>query len=514
MDVSLAMGVLVDLFSFQTLLALSASVVGGMIVGALPGLSAVMGIALLIPFTFGIPPATGIMMLMAVYTSAVYGGSIAAILLHTPGTPASAATALDGYQLTLQGKGGQAIRVSTIASAIGGVVSAIALLTIAPPLSRLSLRFGPPEYFLLAVFGLTIIGSLTSGSLIKGLAAGAIGLFFGSVGVDLSVGIPRFTLGMYQLEGGISLIPAMIGLFSLSQILSLSETREETGVPVLPAGSDASLSRLLPSFAQLKSELRSTWVTIARSSVIGVLVGILPGAGGDIGSWMGYNEAKRFSKHPEEFGKGSIDGIAGSEAANNAVTGAAMIPMFTLGIPGSAAAAVLLGGLMIHGLIPGRALFTTHARITYTAMFGLLLANVLLGIIGLLVAKYMVLVTKVAKRTVVAAVVTLCAVGAYAIGNNIFDVWIMLFFGGLGYLFRKYNYHPAPIVLGMILGPMAETRFTQTMQLARGNLVGYVMARPISVVLMVLVVLSIAGPLLAERFAQRRTQGNHVTSTE
>ena len=506
MDASVAAGVLVDLFSFQTLLALTVGVVGGMIIGTLPGLSAVMGIALLIPFTFGLRPATGIMMLMAVYTSAVYGGSIAAILLHTPGTPASAATALDGYQLTLQGKGGQAIRVSTIASAVGGIVSAVALLTIAPPLSRLSLRFGPSEYFLLAVFGLTIIGSLTSGSLIKGLTAGTIGLFFGSVGVDMRVGIPRFTLGMFQLEGGISLIPAMIGLFSLSQIFTLSENREETVVPSAITGTDPSSYRFLPSVTQLTGALKTTWITIVRSSLIGVLVGILPGAGGDIGSWIGYNEAKRFSKHPEEFGKGSLDGIAGSEAANNAVTGAAMIPMFTLGIPGSAAAAVLLGGLMIHGLLPGRALFTTHGRITYTAMFGLLLANVMLGVIGLLAARYMVLVTKVPKRAIVAVVMTLCAIGAYAIGNNSFDVWVMVFFGGFGYIFRKHNYHPAPIVLGMILGPMAETRFTQTMQLARGNPIGYIITRPISVVLIVLVLLSIAGPLLAERFSKRNAR--------
>lgn len=498
--------IFLQVFTLQNILVLTIGVVGGMVVGALPGLTAVMAIALLIPFTFGMPPATGIMMLMAVYTSAIYGGSISAILLHTPGTPASAATALDGYQLTKLGKANVALRMSTIASAIGGLFSAIALLTLSPPLSLLSLRFGPPEYFLLAIFGLTVIGSLTSGSIVKGLMAGAFGLLFGTVGVDINLGFPRFTFGFFQLQSGISLVPAMIGLFSLSQILSMSEeTIEEIPGVNTPDLKKIKLGKLFPSVGEIKEELKETWATILRSSFIGIIVGILPGAGGDIASWIGYNEAKRFSKKPEAFGKGALEGVAASEAANNAVTGSAMIPLLTLGIPGSAAAAVLLGGLMIHGLIPGRELFTTYGNITYTAMFGFVIANIMMGFIGLIAARYTVLVTNVPKRIIMPIIVGLCVIGSYAIGNNIFDVWIMLIFGFIGYFLRKNDFHPAPVVLGMILGPMAEIRYTQSVVLAKGDMLGFVMGRPISVVLVALILVSLIGPVVMGKKKKRKT---------
>ncbi|BCV25906.1 tripartite tricarboxylate transporter permease [Gelria sp. Kuro-4] len=496
MEVTL-LQVIKHVLSFQSLAAIAIGVIGGMVVGALPGLTATMGVALLVPVTFGMDPAAGILMLMAIYTSAIYGGSISAILLHTPGTPASAATAIDGYALTQQGKAGTAIRISTYSSMVGGLISSFFLLLLAPPLSMISLKFGPPEYFLLALFGLSVISSLASGSLVKGLISAVFGLLVGTIGVDVNTGFPRFTFGVTSLESGVSLVPAMIGLFSLSQVFIMSETaRQEQH----RATNEIRDWRFLPPL----SEVNAVKNTILRSSIIGVIIGMLPGAGGDIASWVGYNEAKRFSRHPEKFGQGAIEGVAGPEAANNAVTGGALIPLFTLGIPGSATAAVLLGGLMIHGLIPGRELFTKYGEITYTAMVGFILANILMGVAGMLLARYVTYVTQVPARVLAPAIVTLCVIGSFAIGNNMFDVWTMVFFGAVGYLMRRYGFHPAPVVLGLILGPMAELGFRQSLLLAKGSVLSYYLSRPISVILLVLIVASLVSPVVLERRMQTR----------
>jgi putative tricarboxylic transport membrane protein len=362
-DTNAIISVLSELMSVQFLISLLVGVIGGIIIGALPGLSASMGIALLIPITFGMNPVAALTMLAAIYTSAIYGGSISAILIHTPGTPASAATALDGYQMTMQGKGLKALGTSTISSVIGGVFSAICLLLLAPPLARVSLKFSSPEYFLIAIFGLTVIGSLAKDSIIKGLAAGVFGLLLSTVGVDALSGYPRYTFGISALESGISFVPAMIGLFSLSQVMIQVEKMNEKNEKLI--------GDLRGSFWLTWEEFKSIWKTILRSSIIGVIIGILPGAGGDIASWVSYNEAKRFSKTPEKFGKGHIEGIAASEAANNAVAGGALIPLLTLGVPGSSTTAIMLGGLLIQGLQPGHELFTKYAKITYAVILGL-----------------------------------------------------------------------------------------------------------------------------------------------
>lgn len=503
--------IFLHIFSLQNIIIMILGIVVGIIIGALPGLTAVMAISLLIPFTFGMHPATGILLLMIIYKAAIYGGSLSAILLHTPGTPASAATALDGYQLTLQGKANVALRMSTIASAIGSLLSGIALLTLAPPLSVFALRFGPPEYFLLAIFGLTVIASVSSGSIVKGLIAGAFGLLIGTVGVDINIGFPRFTFGLFQLEGGISLVPAMIGMFSIPQVLNLAkETLKTANSPAPESIRKVKLEKLFPSFAELKSEFKETWATMLRSSIVGVIVGILPGAGADIASWVGYNEAKRFSKHPEKFGKGSLEGIAAPEAANNAVTGSSLIPLWTLGIPGSAAAAVILGGLMIHGLVPGRELFTVHAHITYTAIWGFIIASILMGIIGFVVIKYAALVVNISNEVMMPIITALCVIGSFAITGSIFDVWVMLIFGIIGYFLRQNDFHAAPVVLGMILGPMAEIRFTQSMVLADGNLIGYILGRPISIIIIVLIVVSLLTPFFSGKKGERKTAAEIV----
>ena len=496
MDIS-AYSILAHVFSVNSLIAMFVGIVGGIIIGALPGLSANMGVALLVPVTFTMDTSSGLLMLVSLYTSAIYGGSITAILLHTPGTSASAATAIDGYELTKQGKAGLALRISTYCSVIGGVVSGIALLVLTPPLSKVALLFGPSDYFLLAVFGLTMIAGVASDSLLKGLIAGAFGLLLATFGVDLDTGFPRFTFGITGLISGVSFVPAMIGLFSLSQVMIMAETAREQRILETRKVEDW---RWVPTLAEMKK----IWTTIVRSSIIGVLIGILPGAGGDIASWSSYNEAKRFSKNKKEFGKGAIEGVAASETANNAVTGGSLIPLLTLGIPGSSTAAVLLGALMIKGLMPGRELFTKYADVTYTVMVGFLFANIFMGVVGMIVARYATNITKIPNRVLGPLVVALCVIGSFSIGNSIFDVWVMLAFGLLGYVMRKYGYHPAPVVLGLILGPMAEKGFRQAVVLSHGNLAGYYFSSPISVILIILITGGVLSPFIAKLFRRKR----------
>lgn len=486
----LFLSVLGAVFHWQSILVMMVGITAGMVIGALPGLSANMGVALLIPVTFAMEPAMGLLMLVSLYTSAIYGGSVTAILLNTPGTSASAATAIDGYELTKQGKADQAIRIATFSSVIGGLISALVLLFLTPPLSRISLLFGPPEYFFLAVFGLTAIASVSSGSLTKGFISGAFGLLLGTIGMDLASGFPRFTFGVFQLHSGISIVPTMIGLFAMSQVLSLSEKKPKE----VPATTTLNKMQFIPSLEEIK-EIKNT---IMRSSVIGIIIGMLPGAGANIASWISYSQSKSWSKNPQKYGKGSIEGISASETANNAATGSSLIPLLTLGIPGSATAAVLLGALMIQGLIPGRELFTTHGRLTYTVLIGFVIANILMGVMAILVVRFMTRITKVPRGIIIPMVVTLCVLGSYAVGNNIFDVYIMFIFGMVGYLMKKFNFSPAAALLGLILGPIAEKGFRQTVVLGGDSIISYIFTRPLTLVLIILIIMAIIISIISE----------------
>lgn len=475
------------LFSIKSLLVISGGILGGMLAGALPGISGTMAVTLLLPFTFAMEPSLGIMLLMAIYAAAVYGGSISAILINTPGTTSSAATALDGYKMTEKGKGAQALRISTFTSMMGGLVSAFALLLLSPPLSKVSLWFGPPEYLLMACLGLAAVATLSTDSIIKGIMGGILGLFLASVGIDYMLGFPRFTFGFVSLEGGISFVPALIGFFALSEVMAMGEKRFEPARGAMSFVND----RMFPT----REDIQGLWPTIGRGSVIGVIIGILPGAGADIGSWISYNIAKRVSRFRDEIGHGSRDGVAASEVANNAVTGASLIPLLTMGIPGSAVAAVILGGLMIHGLVPGRELFTVHAQITYTAIYGFILSNLMVGLFGFLLIKPFTQVTRISRRHLAPLIVMLCVVGSFAIHNNFFDVGTMVFFGMIGYVMKKGGFHPAPVVLAMVLGPMAESRYMQTSSLCDGQVVSYMLGRPLSVFLILLIVLFLIAPM-------------------
>ena len=402
------------------LLAMIASTALGITIGCLPGLSAAMGVALLLPVTFGMDPATGLIVLGGIYCGAIFGGSISAILIHTPGTPASAATAIEGYKLTLKGQAAKALTVACFASFCGGLLSCISLYFFSPLLAELAMQFKSPEYFWLSIFGLTIIAGVSSRSLIKGLMSGVLGLLISTIGMDPMEGVERFMFGQPTLYNGVNTTCALIGLFSMSQVLILAEKK---------IVERAKAAKIKDKMTLSKAEVKRLMPTITRSWLIGNILGILPGAGATIACFMGYNEAKRFSKHKEEFGNGSIEGVAGSESANNAVTGGSLIPTLTLGIPGESVTAVLMGGLIIHGLQPGPELFTTYAGMTYTFFAGFVLVQFAMLIIGLWGSKIFAHIARLSDRILIPSIFVLCVVGSYAIHNNFDEVIIMFVFG-------------------------------------------------------------------------------------
>lgn len=475
---------LLALMDFGVILFILLGTILGIIVGALPGLSSTMGVALLIPITFNFEPILGLCMLGGIYVGSVYGGSITAILLRTPGTSASIATSWDGYELTKKGMGGRAIGISTLSSFVGGTISALFLLFIAPPLARFSLKFGASEKFLLAVLGLTIIINISSNALLKGLITGAFGILLSTTGQDLMTGSFRFTFDMPFLYSGMPLLPTLIGLFSFSQALNLIHQKQ------ISKRDTSNAEKMLSDrvFPTLKDTKKVT-VDVLKSSILGVLIGIIPGAGTGIGSYVGYNEAKRSSKNPEEFGKGTINGVAASESANNAVTGGSLIPLLTLGIPGNAVSAVFLGGLLIHGLVPGPELFTTYGEITYAMLFSLFLANIAMFIFGIGWAKLFVKLTRVSTNILIPIIIVLSVTGSFAMRNNYYDIFVMFIFGLIGFVLEKQNYPLAPIVLAIILGPIAESELRRFLNISQGNLIPLV-TEPINIVLIVLIILS------------------------
>ncbi len=483
-----------NFFSLESLIALVVGVVGGMVIGALPGLNATMAISLLIPITYTMSPYAAFIMMMAVYTSAFYGGSLTAILIHTPGTPSSAATAADGYALTQKGRGLEAMGMSTVASMIGGALSGVALLTLAPLLGKVTLLFSAPEYFLIVILGLSIIGGLGGGSAVKGYLMGVFGLILGTIGTDTITGQLRFTFGNMGLYSGISTVPALIGLFSISQAMVLCEQHAAFKRGEHRTVDESALhGKFLPSAKEMIFHLPN----FIRSAIIGIVVGILPGAGGDIGAWFAYGQAKKASKHPEEFGNGSIEAICASETANNAVTGGSIIPLITLGIPGSTVAAVLLGALIMHGLTPGQSMFGKNVTTTYTIIIGFIAANILMGLIGMLICRQVIKITKVSDAILVPVIVVLSTIGSYSINNRISDVYMMLAFGLIGYLFKKAGLPTAPIILGLLLESTGEQGFKNAILMAKDTpVLLYYLQRPASLVLILLIVATVIVPAI------------------
>ena len=475
------------------LFSITAGTIVGIIVGAMPGLTATMAVALLIPVTFGMPPLVGLALMGGVYSGGMYGGAISSILLSTPGTPAAAATAFDGYPMTKQGKGGTALTVATWASFWGGIFSTVALLLMAPALAKFSLRFGPPEYFVLAIMGLSSIVTLTKGSMVKGLISGFLGLVLATIGMDPISGYMRFSFNVVDLYDGIPFMPALIGLFSVSQILDLTA---ETHIVEDLNDTIASIKR-----SRLPKGLGPT---ITKGSIIGTIVGMLPGAGATIAAFISYNFAKQSSKDSDTFGKGNPKGVAASESANNGCVGGSLIPLLTLGIPGNSVAAALMGGLLIQGLIPGPELFSKYGAMTYGFILSLFLANIIFLVLGLYLAPYFAKVTSTPNALLIPGIAILSVIGSYAINNNMFDVWLMIGFGICGYFLEKGGFSTGALVLGLILGPIAELGFGQSLIMAAGSPMIF-FERPLCILLWVITLLLMI-PAFAGNFKKAKNR--------
>ena len=482
----------------------------GIIFGSMPGLTATMGLALLVPFTFGMEPAAGLIMLAGIYVGAMYADAIPAILINTPGTPAAIATTFDGFPLAQKGKAQEALVTAALASFFGSILANIVLATLAEPLAELSLKFGPPEYFWLGIFGLTIISVLSSGSILKGYLTGFLGLILSAVGMASLSGDVRLTFGFPELQSGISLAGALIGFFCLPEILStiIGKGRETyTGEKIRPS------MKIL--FDTLFALVKMPFLLI-RSALLGLVVGIAPGAGGNIASMVSYSEATRWDKNPEEFGKGTIKGVAASEAANSAMAPGSLIPLLTLGIPGSPPAAIILGALMLHGMQPGVELFSTYGGITYTFMMGLFVAAFAVLVFGSIGSFLFSRLITIPAKSLAPVILLMTVLGSYAIRNNLLDVWVMLIFGGIGFFLNKLLYHPAPLVLGFILGPYIEEGLVQSTMIggAKGGVVLYMISSPISIVLIGLCVVTALWPILFRNNTSRSTPKSASTRSD
>lgn len=499
-----SLGNILDPFN---ILLMVIGLIGGILVGALPGLTATMGVALMVPITFVMNPISGLVMLGAIYAGAIYGGANSAILICTPGTPSSVATTFDGWPLCKNGRADEGLYTSLISSGFGGIIGTLLLLFMAEPLARFAVKFGGPENFWLCLFGLSTIAIMSSGNIVKGLMSGALGLLISTIGIDPNSGIPRFTFGTYELVQGIQVIPAMIGLFSFSQVLYLMGSDRNFIAEYKPR--KGVFTRI---FKRIFSKSK---VNLVRSSSIGGIVGMLPGAGGEIASIIAYNQAKFWDKNPDKYGKGSVDGLVASESANNAVIGGALIPMLTLGIPGSAVAAVILGSLMAHGIQPGFKIFTNSGELAYTFIFSQFAVNLLMIPVGYFLAKGMARMLNIKLTFVAIGIVMLSVIGSYAINNSILDIWVVFVFGFIGYFGGKLGMDTGAMALGIILGPMIEENLGKCIHLsvAHDGILNVLTSGTINKVLIVAMILSFFMPMYLDYKRKKRdlqTSANKV----
>ena len=449
------------LFTLENILWINIGVFIGSVFAAIPGLSVILCVILFLPVTYSMMAIPGMMFLLGIYCAGGYGGSVSAILINTPGTPHAAATMLDGHPLSEQGRTKAALKIALYASTFGGVFSALMLLFLGPQVAKVAAQLGTAEYFMVCVFGLTIIAGVSGKSMIKGLISACLGLLISCVGSDPMTSYDRFTFGISRLYLGLDLAICLIGLFALVEIMAKAERR---------------LDRLNLDTTQIKDDgviTKAEYKRMARpvliSSIIGVMVGIIPGTGASEASWFSYNTAKNMSKHPEEFGHGSVEGIAAAESANNAVTGATLIPLLTLGIPGDGTVAIMLSALMINGLNPGLSLFTTQGDIMYAIMLGLILVNVFMCLQGKFLTTLFAKVVSIPQEILTPIIVIFCFAGAYSVNENYFDVGVALIFGALAWILRKLELPPVPILLGLVLGSMTETNFRRALLISNGS---------------------------------------------
>lgn len=450
----------------------------GTLIGVLPGIGPIGAMSILLPTTFGVSPVSAIIMLAGIYYGAMYGGSTTSILVNIPGESASVVTCLDGYQMARSGRAGPALGISAFGSFIGGTFSIIALMFVANPLASVALKFGPPEYFSLMCLCLTILIYLAKGSVIKAVIMGLFGLLLSTVGLDLTTGKPRFAFNAATLFDGIGIVPLVMGLFGISEVLTNIEGPLERII------FKSSIKNILPNLDDWKRSAGP----ITRGSILGFLLGILPGGGSITSSFVSYTVEKKVSKHPEEFGKGAIEGVAGPETANNAAAGGAFVPLLVLGIPPNAVMAVLLGALIIQGVAPGPTLINDHPDIFWGVIASMYVGNIMLLVLNLPLIGMWVKVLKVPYGILMPLILLFCLIGAYSLGNNIYDVVIMVIFGIVGYILRKFEYEEAPLVLAFILGPIMETAFRRSLIMSNGKF-SIFWTRPISAACLIIAVL-------------------------
>lgn len=485
-----------DTFTFYNILFIGLGITMGVFVGAVPGLNGPMAIALAVPLTFFLSPLAAIAFLVGINKGGTYGGSISAILLNTPGAPEAAATCYDGHPLAKKGKGEKALKMALIASIFGDTFSDLVLIMVAAPIATVALKMGPPEILAVIIFALTIIAGLEGGQLVKGLIGASLGIFIASIGMDFNTATPRLTFGLYELEAGVPLMAMGIGMLALSEVL----VQLEKGTK----GQDSQVFKLDKNTPKADrtvapTEIKGVLRTMFRSSLIGTALGALPGLGAVIASFLGYGAAKRASKNPEEFGQGSLEGIAAAEAANNAVVGSNLIPLFTLGIPGNVAAAMLIGAFIIHGVTPGPLMFEEHGQLIYGIYGGMLVANVLNLFIGALGLRVFVRVLSIPKNIIYPVIIFICVTGAYMADNSLFAVSLMIILAVVGFFMKKLNFSFVTFIIGFVLGPMFELSLQQTLIMTRNDLTA-LLTRPIAMTFLALTLLFIW------RMARRKPQ--------
>ncbi len=463
----------------------------GTLVGVLPGLGPAAGTAILIPVTFVLEPTPAIIMLAAIYYGAMYGGTITSVLINTPGEAASAITCLEGYEMAKRGRAGAALAIAAIGSFVGGNVATLALVLVALPLTNLALKFGAPEFFAMMIVGLSLVTSLASSSLVRALMSAVLGLLIAMVGIDPMTGTPRFIFGQVELLDGFGIVPVVMGLFGLGEIFVNAQS--STGQLF-----DSKMSSLIPT----KKELKDSAMPIVRGTFIGIFLGFIPGVGNTVPAFMSYAAEKKFSKHPEKWGTGMIEGVAGPETANNSYANAALIPLFTLGVPSSPTIAVLMGAFMMNGLIPGPFLFKEHAEFVWAVIASLYIGNAMLLILNLPLIPMWVSILRIPYPILFALILLFCVLGAYSLNNSVFDIGVMTAFGVVGYMFRKLDIPMAPLVLTLILAPLMEDALRTSLDMSRGDFTIF-FTRPISATLLaisaVIVITSTVGIMNAVR---------------
>jgi putative tricarboxylic transport membrane protein len=466
----------------------------GTFVGVLPGLGPAATISLLLPITYKLPAVSAIIMLGGLYYGTMYGGSTTSILINVPGEAASVVTCLDGYQMARKGRAGPALGIAAFGSFIAGTFGTFMIMVLAPPLAGLALKFGPPEFVGLVFLGLTMVTYLSSGSMVKALMMAVVGLLISYIGTDIVTGRERFTLGIATIASGFDIVPIAMGLFGISEVLLNIERSVETRDVF-----QTKIKQILPS----KQDWKDSSGPIARGSILGFLLGLIPGGGGLIASFISYAVEKKVAKHPETFGTGDIRGVAGPESANNAGAQGAFIPMLTMGIPTNVVIAILMGALMIHGVTPGPRLLEDHPQVFWGVVGSMYIGNVMLLLLNLPLIGIWVRFLKVPYSFLFPFIFLFCLIGAYTVGNNIMDVYIMIFFGILGYLMKKYGYEPAPLVLAFVLGPMFENAFRQSLIISGSNPMIF-LSRPISAVFVLVSLFFLISPLILRLLGKQR----------